>query len=1284
MTKTSAAPDQMSLDALFLTAVTGRALAIVPTMAVVRPMPLAPVTITETRPALLVAPTAPTIGTLVLDADGTMRRIALDGSAVECGVAAVHRKRVVQLIALRDAVRTLLHADLANAPEVELSAQRTALTAQYETFVATYGPINQETVRPSGHVSYPNLAGFIEDPGYPLVAALEVVARDEDGKAVAFTKATIFTASVVRPNTTPDVQSPRDALAVSLNALGRVDIEYIAVLCRQSVTAVLDALREAVFYNPLAGRYETADEFLSGAVVDKHAAIVALHATTPRYAEQIAALAAVLPAPLTMADIAVSLGAPWIPEGVIAAFCDYLLGIAGSVTVTHTAEAAQWRVNANREQTKAAQVRNTRTWGTERASALHLVELSLNQKDVRLTQRLADGSVVLDATATENAREKQIAISEACATWIWSDTARTTELVAIYNARYNVFVARQFDGAHLTLPGVATDFTFRAHQKNAVWRALVQGNAILGHDMGSGKSAVFSAIAMESRRLGLAKKPCIVTPLSVVHELAREFQRVYPLARLLVGNREDVTKDEAARFVAQIATGDYDAVVLSQEHFARLALTPENERALFERQMAPFVQAWDEDPARGAAQARHAYERNRTALVNRRTIAGVSFEETGIDLVLYDEAHLAKNLAIPTKVLGLGTRTSARARDLFMKAWFLAGRTPGRGTVLGTGTVISNSFFEAFVFMYMLMPERLRASGFLAVDAWLANFAKKEAVLEHAPAGGFRVATRFVGFQNVPELMALFSHILDVVDEDMLAIPRPALATGGIIPIAVAASPELAAYNTTIAQRAERTRGRGRVRRGQRGGDSILQIMNDWTKAAVDLRCAVPDAVESAPNKLDAVAERVLFHYRETMAVRGTQLIFSDVGTPNGAVFNVYDALRAKLIAGGIAPEEIAFVHDATRPAHRTRLFRMVRDGAVRVLFGSTEKLGVGVNIQARAIAVHTVSAFWRGSDLMQCIARVRRQGNMHDTVFAYAYLAEGTSDAYKLQAIERKMRVARQVLRGKHTARTIEDVDAVVVNIATLKALATGDPRIVERHEVDLALTRAERQSRQFDAERHSAASALGALPSREAALTKELAALTTDCANVTSTEGTAFAVQMRDGRTMTDRKEFGEIVSATLEQLYQQVMISGRPHQAVFGTLGGLTLVAERRAYSVPAELIARGAGEYAVEVARRDGLGAIGFTRRAEHLVATLVDRKAETERALANLDTERAELTRIVTAKNPATAQIVRLTAKLERLNTALGIGAATVAEQMADERAAEAEVDTPRRGRARAA
>jgi len=1268
MRKTYNAPDQLSFDAAPETL----AVAVLPETVAPIATPMAVAVVPMARPVVnFVAPEVPA-ASFVVNADGHLVRTAPDGAMVEAQVPAAHRPRVARLVALRDAARAVLHAELANGTVETVAPLRAALNAAYDTFREIYGFLNLETLTASGQIKVPNLQHFTADPGYPLVAALEVVSGD-DVKVIE--KAAIFTRPVVQPDLIPDVQSPDDALAVSLNQCGRVDVEYMAVLCHTSVTAVLRALDGRVFYNPLAGRHETRDEFLSGHVREKLAAIRALATMTTPYTLQIAALESVQPTDLAATDVHAALGAPWIPASDVVDFLEHLTGEQDCADVTVDADAAVWRV-APRTPEIVHSVRSTRTWGTARVNVFGLVAQSLNQRDVRLTHRVNEHTV-LDAVATADAREKQAAIAAEFSDWMWTDADRTARLLRVYNDRYNGIVPRCFDGSHLTFPGMNTAFVMRPHQRNVVWRALVNGNTGMFHAVGSGKTANQAAIAMESRRLGQAKKPAIVTPASVVHQFAREFQMLYPLARLLVVSGEDFTRAETATLIARIATGDYDCVLLSHQAFARLPLSPETRERMLDRQLGAMRAVWEANPGRGAAMARLGYERQIAKLRAEQGMAGFFFEHSGIDLVIYDEAQAVKNIALPTQVLGLGERSSTRAMDMLFKSWYLQERTPRRGTILATGTPIANSFIETYSWQLMLAPSMLAKAGFASVDAWLATFAIRAPQLELAPTGGYRVFSRFSGFKNTPELTALFREVADVVTDAELDFPRPTMATGAIIPVAVPAAPELQEFNTRLMRRAATVR-RGGVGRGRRrGGGNMLVLMGEWSKAAVDLRCVDVAAPETTPNKLRTVAGKVATIYTETADQRATQLVFCDTGIPGRDGFSAYDTLRDMMIDAGVAAEEIAFIHDATTARARTRLFRMVRDGVIRVLIGSTEKMGVGVNVQTRAIACHLVDTVWRGCDLLQRVGRVVRQDNMHAVVSVFAYLTEGTSDAYKMQAVERKARFEAQVLKGDPTLRVVEDVDAVVISFATMKAIATGNPRIIERAHVETQLARVERQFTQHTVQRAEAQRDLQWFPNRVTELRAEREKVAADCETRQDTTAERFTATLASGDVVTDRTVFGTRIAEAIKGVSDAVWRTYRAHHAVVGTVAGFTLSVEQQmgrdgfmnVVEAP-ELVLTGATQHRTDGRLQDA-GVHGLTQRVEALAHHMPDALAKLDAKLSHVETERAELERLATAANPYEAERTRLATRLRELNEQLGIGTRDVAEEMEAERQADA-------------
>ena len=995
------------------------------------------------------------------------------------------------LIAVRDAVVTVLDVELATsnrpttgaavnvAGDDGLVAARAVLNRRYDAYQHTYGPISRSTLSSSiddetGQVSWrrrtPTLGGFRNDPDFALCLALEHY-DDETGTA---TKAAIFTRRVVAATVTVDrVDDPADALAVVLNERGHIDLTRIAQLLSCTEADAIDRLGDRIYLNPARGGWEVAEQYLAGNVRSKHAvALAELTAGDDRFTRNVSALAAVVPTDLQPAEIDANLGAPWIAPAVIAEFISERLGL--DATVDHVMETAQWTVNV--PTWKRSGVLLTATYGTGRRDAVSLLEACLNQETVTIYDETDDGRRVRNATETLLVLEKQTKLRESFTGWVWSDPTRAETLARVYNERYNATVLPVWSGAHLRLPGLAAGFTPHPHQLDAVWRIVAGGNTLLAHEVGAGKTATMCIAAIELRRLGLAAKPALVVPNHMLEQFTREFLQLYPAARLLIASKDDTSRDSRARFVARVATGDWDAVLMTHQSFGRLPVQPATAAAYLTERLDELRTRLASDEG-GSTRAVKKIER-RAAMLEANLAAlvdeaghdiGATFEQTGIDHLFIDEAHYFKNRRLVTNIAGVSTSASKRAEDLATKLRWLTETHPARQVTFATGTPVANSIAEMFTMQSYLQPGRLRELGIDHFDAWAANFATTVTAIELAPDGGsYRTATRFARFQNVPDLLRIYREVADVKRGDELNLTRPTVNGGGPVTVTVDASRALTGYVGELVERAEQIRSR-RVRPED---DNLLAVTGDGRRAALDLRLVGrPNSGE--PGKIDACADQVAALYRQHHDHRyldpatgqthpragALQVVFCDIGTPTNDRWNVYDDLRHLLIARAVPAGMIRFIHDAGNDDAKARLFADARNGQIAVLVGSSDKLGVGTNIQQRLIALHHLDAPWRPADLEQREGRILRPGNQNPVVDLYRYVTRGSFDVYMWQTLERKATFLGQLLAARLDSRTVDDIgDATALSYGEVKALASGNPLILEKATLEVELSRLRR----------------------------------------------------------------------------------------------------------------------------------------------------------------------------------------------------------------------------------
>ena len=984
------------------------------------------------------------------------------------------RSDVAELAALcelRDAVVTLLEAQARELDDSALARHQTSLHSRYDSYVARHGPLNRFRLARTGRTDpttgdethrrlYPRMGGFGSDPDYYTVLALERF----DSETQVATKADVFSTRVLAPTVDRHgADTAEDALAICLDETGGVDLGRIAELVGTTSDEVVRELGDRVFVEPPTGGRVTAEKYLSGDVRSRLDAAQAAAADDPAFERNVEALLRVLPTDLGPADIDARLGAPWIADDDIEVFCSQLLD-NHDVIVEHAPLTATWAIVAPTwaRRTVAA----TSEWGTARADAVSLIEASLNQRPATVYDTLEDGTRVLNPAETFAAREKQEAIDARFAEWLWADDGRAHRLAASYNRLFNSTVLPRYAGSHLSLPGLAASFSPHVHQIDAVWRMISSGDTLLAHAVGAGKTATMVIAAMEQRRLGLITKPAFVVPNHMLDQFARELLQLYPQARVLVARRDDASPAGRKQFVARCATGTWDGVVLTHSSFERIPMASTTRAEFLAQRIEQFRSAISESRSgkgltvkRLEAMLARLEARHQDLAAAHAKDAGATFEQTGIDFLYVDEAHLFKNKAFPTRIQGIGGSGSRRAEDLDVKLWWLRERNPTRVACLATATPVANSIAELFVAQTYLQPSALEAAGIATFDAWAATFASTVAALELAPDGGsYRLTHRLARFRNVPELVTLARQVTDVRTAEQLDLPIPELRRGRPDTVVVPPSPQLRDYVAGLVDRAQVVRDR----RVTPDVDNMLKITGDGRKAALDLRL-VGHPPDPDGGKIAAAAERIATIHHDTaertyLDVAGSpstrsgalQFVFCDLGTPRPDKWNAYDHLKALLIARCVPTDRIRFIHEANTDRAKADLFAACRDGRVNVLIGSTEKMGIGTNAQTRAIALHHLDCPWRPADLEQREGRIRRQGNQNPEIEIVRYVTEGSFDIFMWQTVERKAGFIAQVMHGGSVAREIDDVGDQALSYAEVKALATGNPHIVEKAGVD------------------------------------------------------------------------------------------------------------------------------------------------------------------------------------------------------------------------------------------
>lgn len=969
---------------------------------------------------------------------------------VEVSVTAENRIR--GMIALRDCARGLLEIQMENGSEEAVQEGQRELNRLYDSFMAQYGLLNSRA----------NTSVFSADSSFPLLCSLEVL--DEQGSLKR--KADMFTKRTIQPyRAVTHVDTASEALAVSLGEKARVDLEYMGSLTGKTQEQLEEELRGVIF--PVPGEvetngkphYVTADEYLSGNVREKLKTAKQAAEQDGTYSINVDALEKVRPKDLTAGEISVRLGATWIPEDVVEQFTHELLQTPfyykSRIRVRYSPVTGEW--NVSEKSLDRSNIRVFNTYGTKRVSAYKIVEDTLNLRDVRVFDTIQDENGkeqrVLNKKETAIAQDKQDQIKEKFQEWVWSDPARRERLCALYNEKFNAIRPREYDGSHLVFAGMNPEITLRPHQRNAVARAIYGGNALFAHVVGAGKSFAMIAAAMESKRLGLSSKALFVVPNHIIGDFASDFLDLYPGANILVATKKDFEKQRRKKFCARIATGDYDGIILGHSQFEKIPLSPERQQAMLKKQIAEVVAgiqtAKKQEGSRFTVKQMEKSKKSLEAKLKKLNDQSakddvVTFEELGVDRLFIDEADLFKNLYLYTKmrnVGGISQTESLKASDLYMKCQYMDELTGSKGVVFATGTPVSNSMAELYTMQRYLQGNLLKELGLSHFDAWASQFGETVTSMELKPEGqGFQQKTRFSNFYNLPELMALFKEVADIQTADMLNLPVPKAKYETVVCKPSDIQKEMV---EALGQRADAVRS-GAVDASQ---DNMLLITNDGRKLALDQRLLNPLLPDVEGSKVNVCAEKVDQIWKDTQKDRLTQLVFCDLSTPKtDGSFSVYNELKDKLVARGIPEEEIAFVHSAANETQKQQLFGKVRAGQVRVLMGSTAKMGAGTNVQDRLIALHDLDCPWRPRDLEQRSGRIIRQGNQNPEVQIYRYVTEGTFDSYLYQMVENKQRFISQVFTSKAPARVMQEIDDVVLSYNEIKALATGNPQIIER----------------------------------------------------------------------------------------------------------------------------------------------------------------------------------------------------------------------------------------------
>lgn len=972
-------------------------------------------------------------------------------------VSMTAENRIKGLIQIRDCVRKLIEYQTEDYPEEMICTEQENLNRLYDVYTAKYGLIN----------SRGNYLAFASDESYFLLCSLEVL--DDEGNFKR--KADMFTKRTIKPHReVTSVETASEALALSIGEKARVDLPYMEQLTGKTQAELVQDLQGVIFKVPNCEpvSYAAADEYLSGNVRNKLTVAELAAKNDPELAVNVDALKKVIPKDLSAAEISVRLGATWIPQDDIQRFVMELLTpssyAAGRLKVRYTPINGDWFIE--NKSSDMGNVKADSTYGTKRASAYRIIEDTLNLRDTRIFDYVYDEhgnkKAVFNAKETTAAQAKQEAIKQAFQDWIWKDPERRNRLVRYYNDTFNSVRPREYDGSHITFGGISPEITLRPHQVNAIAHILYGGNTLLAHKVGAGKTFEMVAAAQESKWLGLCQKSMFVVPNHLVGQWASEYLRLYPSANILVTTKRDFETGNRKTFCGRIATGDYDAVIIGHSQFEKIPMSIERQREQLEKQLDDIERGIDDVQASKGEQftvkqlmkTRKAIKTKLEKLNDtKRKDTVIDFEQLGVDRLFIDESHFYKNLYLYTKMRNVGgiAQTEAqKSSDLFMKCRYLDEITGNRGTVFATGTPVSNSMVELYSVQRYLQYDTLAQNGLQHFDSWASTFGETVTALELAPEGtNYRAKTRFAKFYNLPELMQMFREVADIQTADMLKLPVPTVNYHNIKTKPSEIQTEMVA---SLAKRAEKVR----ARLVEPNIDNMLKITNDGRKLALDQRMIDPMLPDDPESKVNACVDNVYRIWEEHADTKATQLVFCDLSTPkNDGTFNVYDDMREKLIARGIPAEQIRFIHEATTDAQKKELFGKVRSGEVRVLFGSTPKMGAGTNVQDRLIAIHNLDCPWRPSDLEQRQGRIERQGNMFPEVEVYRYVTEQTFDAYLYQLVESKQKFISQIMTSKSPVRSAEDVDEVALSFAEVKMLATGDARFKEKMDLDIQVSK-------------------------------------------------------------------------------------------------------------------------------------------------------------------------------------------------------------------------------------
>ena len=1165
------------------------------------------------------------------------------------------QSRIKGLIGLRDCVRQLIEYQTENYTDAEIEGKQKELNTLYDAFVAKYGLINARA----------NKSVFYPDNSYYLLSSLEVL--DSKGnlerKADMFTKRTIKQQVVIS-----HVDTASEALAISLAERAKVDMIFMGKLTDKTEEELFADLKGVIFLNPMYGygsageaKYLTADEYLSGNVREKLSWAKRSAEQYPEdYSINVSALEAVQPVDLDASEISVRLGSSWIPPEIYQQFmydlfdtpyyCRY------NIKVHFSQYTGEWNIEG--KSYDRGNIKAYSAYGTERINGYKILEQSLNLKDVRIFDYVEgpDGkrTPVINRKETAIAQAKQEQMKQAFQDWIWKDPTRRDFLTKLYNEKFNSLRPREYDGSHLSLPGINPEITLRQHQLNAVARGLYGGNELLAHVVGAGKTFTMVTIAQEAKRLGLCRKTMIVVPNHLTEQWASEYLQLYPSANILVATAKDFEAKNRKRFCGRIATGDYDAVIIGHSQLEKIPLSIERQIAMLEDQLHEIM-AGIEEMKYNKGERFSVKQMQKTKKQIQAKLAKlndqsrkddvVTFEELGVDKLMIDEAHYYKNLAAFSKMRNVGgiSQTEAqKSSDLYMKCRYLDDLTDGHGIVFATGTPISNTMIEMYTMQKYLQYKMLKDNGMIHFDCWASNFGETVTAIELAPEGtGYRTKTRFSRFFNLPELLAMFKEVADVQTADMLNLPVPKANYHTEVLKPSEIQKEMVAE---LAERAERVRN-GMVNSSE---DNMLVITNDGRKLALDQRLINELLPDEGVSKVSVCAARVFEIWERTAETRSTQMVFCDLSTPhNDGKFNVYDALKQKLMDKGVPAEEIAYVHEAKTEVQKKELFAKVRSGEIRVLIGSTQKMGAGTNVQQRLIALHHLDCPWRPADLQQREGRIIRQGNENPEVEIYTYVTENTFDAYLYQLVEGKQKFIGQVMTSKSPVRSAEDIDETALSYAEIKALCSGNPEIKEKMDLDVAvqklkLIKASHLSQKYALEDKI----IKDFPKQISTLEQRIAGYKTDiatCENNTHPGEDNFCPMEIKGTVYTDKKEAGTAILDACKSMTN-------PDPIIIGKYRGFEMELFFESFSKEYRLSLKGAITHTASL----GTDVFGNLVRIDNTLSGLDSFLKEAEAQLENVKVQLENAKIEVVKPFPQEEELNQKLARLNELNIKLNM------------------------------